>query len=400
MKVIQINSVYGRGSTGKITKDLHEGYLKKGIDSIVIYGRGEKNNDKRVIKVCSEFYSHMNKLLSLVTGYMYGGCYFSTKKTIKIIKKEKPDIVHLQCINGHFINIYKLVSWLKKNKIKTVLTLHAEFMYTANCGHAYECEKWKTGCGNCSRFREETGSFLFDCTHKSWNKMKKAYDGFKLIKIVSCSNWIQNRSKLSPFFKNFDNITIHNGISSDLFSYMKEKTDQDILLKYGIPLNKKIILHVTPGFEMPVKGGKYFEKLSQLLDDSYQCIVVGAKEKINEKIISIPFVDNQKELVAIYRGASVLVVTSVMDNYPTVCLEANCCGTPVVGFNVGGVQETIYPGMGETVCFDDLEQLKEKVVYWANSSIKTNIADGAKKYHDKSRMNDEYCKVYLFDNSN
>ena len=40
MKVLQINSVYGVGSTGKITQALHTALLADGADSIVLYGRG------------------------------------------------------------------------------------------------------------------------------------------------------------------------------------------------------------------------------------------------------------------------------------------------------------------------------------------------------------------------
>lgn len=101
---------------------------------------------------------------------MYGGCLISTDKLFRIIKKEKPDIVHLHCLNGYFINIYRLITFLKNNNYKTVLTLHAEFMYTANCGHALECDKWKTGCGKCPRLRSETKSWFIDGTAKSWKK--------------------------------------------------------------------------------------------------------------------------------------------------------------------------------------------------------------------------------------
>ena len=81
------------------------------------------------------------KSIALMTGL-----YFPTKRLIKKIKKINPDIIHLQCINGDFVNIYYLLNWLKKSNKKVVLTLHAEFMYTGNCGNALQCEKWKTGC--------------------------------------------------------------------------------------------------------------------------------------------------------------------------------------------------------------------------------------------------------------
>ena len=100
MKVLQVNCVYKKGSTGKITYDLHKGLLDAGINSVVCYGRGALVKEPRVYKTCPEWYSKLNNAWSRVTGIMYGGCFFSTDKLISIIKKEKPDIVHLQCING------------------------------------------------------------------------------------------------------------------------------------------------------------------------------------------------------------------------------------------------------------------------------------------------------------
>ena len=175
MKVLQVNCVYNKGSTGKIVADIHNGLIERGIESVVCYGRGEKTTLPNVYKVCGEFYSKLQNLRSRITGLMYGGCNLSTRRLIKVIEKERPDIVHLHCINGYFVNIYRLVEWLKQSNIKTVLTLHAEFMHTANCGHAFDCEKWKTGCTNCTRYKQETKSIFFNKTHISWLRMKKAF---------------------------------------------------------------------------------------------------------------------------------------------------------------------------------------------------------------------------------
>lgn len=183
---------------------------------MVCYGRGKKVNEPNVYKTCGELYSKLNNLLSRFTGIMYGGCFFSTNRLISIIKKEKPDIVHLQCINGYFVNIYRLVNWLKKNNIKTVLTLHAEFMFTANCGHSFDCEGWKTNCGKCPKFKEETKSLLFDGTARSFKKMQKAFAGFKKenLIIVSVSPWLMERAKQSPILAGKQHTVVMNGLDT------------------------------------------------------------------------------------------------------------------------------------------------------------------------------------------
>ena len=398
MKVLQVNCVYKKGSTGKIVHDIHTELKASGIESVVCYGRGVKIKEPGVYKTCGEFYSKFNNLLSRITGIMYGGCFFSTNKLIRIIKKEKPDVVHLHCLNGYFVNIYRLVSWLKKRGIKTVLTLHAEFMHTANCGHAYGCEKWKTGCGKCPVFKKETKSILFDRTATSWRRMKKAFDGFENISIVAVSKWIAGRASSSPILKGKKVEVIYNGILTENFnSEINFILNNELKKRYGITENKKIVLHVTPSFDNKIKGGKYFIELSKILPKEYQCVVIGSKNvALDNNIISIPFISNQLELAEFYKMAEVFVITSLQDNYPTVCLEANCCGTPVVGFDVGGVKETIFNDMGDVVPFGDIDALSRVVQKFANEKMlfSNQFIDECRKRNDKKRMSFEYVELY------
>lgn len=48
------------------------------------------------------------------------------------------------------------------------------------------------------------------------------------------------------------------------------------------------------------------------------------------------------ELVKIYSAADVFINPTYEDNYPTVNLEAQACGTPVITYDTGGAKETIY----------------------------------------------------------
>lgn len=251
MKILQINCVYNSGSTGKIVYDLHNELKASWHGKHCLFRRGKDPKEEKISKVCSDIHCKINSLWSRITGIMYGGCLISTDKLFRIIKREKPDIVHLHCLNGYFVNIYRLITFLKNNNYKTVLTLHAEFMYTANCGYALECDKWKTGCGKCPRLRSETKSWFIDGTAKSWKKMKRAFQGFdkNKIKIIAVSNWIKNRAEESEIFKNLEVQTIYNGIDISCFCNIdKFSAKEKLIKKYNIPKGKKIVLHITPGF--------------------------------------------------------------------------------------------------------------------------------------------------------
>ena len=80
MKVLQINCVYANGSTGKIVEDAHKYYLSNGIDSVVVYGRGQGESDENLYRVSSEYIAKFRNLLSRATGNIYGYGRADTKK--------------------------------------------------------------------------------------------------------------------------------------------------------------------------------------------------------------------------------------------------------------------------------------------------------------------------------
>lgn len=57
--------------------------------------------------------------------------------------------------------------------------------------------------------------------------------------------------------------------------------------------------------------------------------------------VLMPRTDSATQLAAIYSAANAFFNPTVEDNYPTVNLEAEACGTPVVTYDTGGCAETI-----------------------------------------------------------
>ena len=401
LKILQINCVYKYGSTGKIVYDLHTQLLCNGVDSYVIYGRREKTREQNVLKLCGELESKIYNLHSRLTGIMYGGCFFSTARIIKKIKKLNPDVVHLHCINGNFVNIYKLINWLNDNNIKTILTLHAEFMYTANCGYAMECDKWLKGCGKCPRYKSETNSLFFDRTNISWNRMKKSFEGFeKNITIASVSPWLMNRAKKSPILSNMNHTVVLNGIDTAVFHiYDTEK------LKKKLSINtKKTVLHVTSYFstdENHIKGGSYVIKLakefySQCQDVTF--LVIGDHSQIDCDLPNVKFlgrIEDQSLLAKYYSMADVTLLTSKKETFSMIVAESLCCGTPVVGFKAGAPEQIAISEFSNFADFGNIEELKKSLldfltIGWDSSHIS---AVSELKY-SKIKMYENYLKLY------
>ena len=404
MKVLQINVVYNTGSTGKIMCDIHKELLADGVESVICYGRGEKTQDAGVYKTCGELYSKFNNLLTRFTGIMYGGCHLSTNKLINIIKREKPDVVHLHCLNGYFVNIYRLVSWLNKNKIKTVLTLHAEFMHTGNCAHPFECDKWKNGCGSCPRLKKETKSLLIDGTHRSWVKMKKAFEGFEYLTVASVSPWLMERAMRSPILKDHKHTVVMNGLDTDVF-HPYDTTS--LCEELGIT-EEKVIFHATPYFSDDkdhIKGGYYVIKLADALKDKgVRVIVAGdykADIKVPENMTLLGRVSDQVKLAKLYSLADLTVIASKKETFSMIVAESLSCGTPVVGFCAGGPESITINEYSKFVEYGDASNLKKAVLQFIEGETDTNACaqDSHKKY-SRMLMCREYIKLYYSGGNN
>lgn len=398
MKILQVNSVYRKGSTGKIVYDIHTELLLRGIDSVVCYGRGAKVGEPNVYKVCSEWYSKLNNLWSRITGVMYGGLWLSTHGLINIIEIEKPDVVHLHCINGNFVNIYKIVNYLNGHKIKTVLSLHAEFMHTANCGHAFECEKWKTGCGHCPRCRQETKSWFIDGTHRSWQLMKQAFDGFgKNLIVTSVSPWLEGRAKQSPILADARHITVLNGLDTTVFHLY----DKALCRKeFNIPLDKKVVFHATPSFNTEkghIKGGWYVCEVAKQMPD-VQFVVAGSYAKnieVPQNVMLLGQVCNQADLAKLYSLADVTILTSRRETFSMVTAESLCCGTPVVGFKAGAPEEIALQAYSQFVEYGDMKECKKALYKFISMEWdKSRIEHEAHAKFSREVMTNTYIDVY------
>ncbi|MDI3495769.1 MAG: hypothetical protein PWQ72_1896 [Pseudothermotoga sp.] len=103
MKVLQINSVCGRGSTGRIVLDIHNELMMQGHQSFVAYGREPAVGCNGAIRIGNkhEVYLHV-----LRTRISYGHSFGSRKPTTEFIRIEKveSDIIRLHNILGYYIN--------------------------------------------------------------------------------------------------------------------------------------------------------------------------------------------------------------------------------------------------------------------------------------------------------
>ena len=61
-------------------------------------------------------------------------------------------------------------------------------------------------------------------------------------------------------------------------------------------------------------------------------------------LLQLGYIADAERQSLVYSAADIVVVPSLEDNLPNVGLKAMACGTPVVGFDIGGSPDFVRPG--------------------------------------------------------
>lgn len=401
MKVLQINTVYGVGSTGKIALGIHDVCKKKRIQCQTAYRYIEKNEKYLDTIVASSWLDcHIHNRLARITKLQGSFSFFKTKQFLKKVENYDPDLIHLHNIHGNYINLKLLFRYIKKKKIPVVWTLHDCWAFTGYCPHFTLscCERWKTSCKNCPLFKNQSKIFSVIVEYLFQLK-KKCFTGIDNMVIVTPSKWLADLVKQS-FLKEYKIKIINNGIDLTIFNRKYDsKFYNQFRKKFGIDGNPKIILGVSFGWSKSKGVDVFIHLANKLSSEEYRIVLVGTNEEIDaclpKNVISIHRTKNQEELAKIYNIADLFVNPTREENYPTVNMEAIACGTPVISFKTGGSPEIIDKSTGTIVDCDDLEGLEKAIINACEQSqfSKELVLEDSKKFDMNDRF-EEYIKLY------
>lgn len=109
--------------------------------------------------------------------------------------------------------------------------------------------------------------------------------------------------------------------------------------------------------------------------------------------IILPLISNQNFLAKYYSMADAFVICSKQENFPTTCIEAQCCGTPIAGFDTGGTKETSIYGTDSFVRYGDIQGLKDKIQMLI-SKMHPNLAKRACETYANENMVERYIQEY------
>jgi glycosyltransferase involved in cell wall biosynthesis len=258
---------------------------------------------------------------------------------------QNADIIHLHWVNFGFLSTASIKKLLALGK-PVVWTFHDMWPFTGGCHHSGACENYQIECGNCKFLKNPADK---DISRKDWRAKNSAYQPNHFT-AVGCSKWLTKRAKNSSLLADFRIESIPNPIDTTIFSPTSKIEARQ---KLNLPADKHLILFAAMRVNAPMKGFSYFqEALNSLkekhpgLSETIELLVFGQAD--DEALATLPFkthklghLSDVNQIVRAYNAASVFVTPSLEENLPNTIMESFACGTPAVGFSIGGIPEMI-----------------------------------------------------------
>lgn len=396
-RLLQINTVVNSGSVGRIAEDIGKWVQQNGWESYIAYGRNKRDSNSRLIRIGSDWDVKLHGVQTRIFDSHGLGSKRATERFIRQLQEIRPDIIHLHNLHGYYLNIEVFFNYLSQCNIPVVWTLHDCWSFTGHCVHFQDidCQRWQLQCEKCPLKKNYPASLLLDRSFRNYIDKRKLFTSVPNMTVVPVCHWLENMVKKS-FLKGMKTHVIHNGIDTEIFA---PQNTSEVCKKYG--LENKFVLIAIANVWNSTKGFEDILQISQNLSCDDRILMIGVnkrqKQELPPNVIGIERTENMHELAELYSVADVLINPTYQDTFPTINLEAQACGVPVVTYATGGCSEAVNNETGIVVRTGDVGKFmnaiavvkqKGKVAY--SSFCRENIWN----HYRKENKYSEYFSLY------
>lgn len=355
-KVVLVNHSDTLGGASVVTFRLMQALRRQGVDArMLVY---TKTSDEPMVSVAggTRFTRGVRfcmERLGIITanGLNYSDLFKVSTGSFGMNIDSHPwvkdaDIVCLNWINQGLMSLDAIRRLHNKGK-KIVWTMHDMWPLTGICHHAYECEYYRDGCGNCQFLAG--GGEPGDLSARCFAKKQRLYTEVP-ITFVAVSNWLATQARKSALTHDQHVVTIPNAFPVEQFT-----TDPGTRIdSLDSALKPNIILFGAARLDDPIKGLDYTIDALNHIFDNHPDIATGAaavffgsladKSKLDRLRFShrwLGRVNDFKILQHLYANAKVILSTSLYETLPGTLIEGLSTGALPVTFDHGGQADIV-----------------------------------------------------------
>jgi len=363
MNILHVNQSDISGGAAIASYRLHQSLISHNIDSTLLVDQQKVNSD-HVIQLQRK--RTIEELLLRLPAYL-GLNYisiFSSFQINRLVCYKNANLLNFHNLHSGYFNYLSIVKLTQAKP--AVYTLHDMWSFTGHCAYSFDCQKWKTGCGECP-YPDAYPPIKYDNTALEWKLKSWVYKRSNLT-IVCPSQWLADQAQQSML----NRFTIHHiphGINTQNFKPIDTNLCRQVL---NVPPNKKVILFGAQGLKDLRKGGdlllEALKQLPQSLKQDLLLLTFGDGGENFQALVDIPvlglgYISGDRLKSIAYSAADLFIFPTRADIFGLVLLESMTCSTPIVSFNVNAVPELVRPGVtGLLAKPEDAKDLSLKII--------------------------------------
>jgi glycosyltransferase involved in cell wall biosynthesis len=300
------------------------------------------------------------------------------------------DVVHLHWTSGT-IDFDEMTALVGDTPV--VWTFHDMNPITGGCHYSEDCEGYRDQCRVCPLL-----SSASDMAHRAWLKKDKAFAQVRSLEVIAPSEWLAECTRHSSLL---GDRTVH--VLPNIFPCEDFEPTNKIVArqKLGLPLDKKLFVFGADSLDNRRKGGDILRESLKYLrqmdgDEGVEGIFFGASTlELDVPVHAMGYVNDPVRLSLIYSAADVFAFPSREDNAPQTVIEALMSGTPVVGFGVGNLPETVIHERTGYIARDRDPKDFARGLAWALAAANTpeGLQRGLRAHIAARRHNDPHSAI-------
>jgi len=369
LRIMLVDSVFGRGGAAAITSSLRLGLTSRGHKVAHVVGHcadptapviSMQSKSGRLAKALgygsAMLPGHLGHLTSRLAVRLQSqkaaspgleNFNYPGSRDLLRLMSPQPDVVHCHNLHGDYFDLRYLPKL--SSRVPTLLTLHDAWLLAGHCAHSFGCERWITGCGNCPDLSIPP-AIPIDRTAENWSRKRDIFSRSRLF-ITTPSRWMMEKVGRSILSMGLvDSHVIPNGV--DLETYRPAEGRLAARRELGLGLDDFVVVFAANGIRDNV--WKDMATLRRALDFASRALCGQVRvrflalgesaptERAGEATLEfVPYVSDSAQVARYFRAASVYAHAAKADTFPTTILEALACGTPIIATAVGGIPEQV-----------------------------------------------------------